>query len=210
MKARHWLMLIVSAAIGLTAGWFLQPGSSGSGDDPAGLEADLAAEQRELDGAAGNGASGGGRDAVDEGMLGKQRPGFVLPDLDGEPVDVARFDGDILIINFWATWCPPCVEEIPMLIDLQEDLADEGVRVFGVAVERAEPVREFAAEFGIQYPLVADRRDGFEVAAEYGNPHGLMPYTVFVDRDGIIRGVHQGLLSREQAEQHLSAMRTEE
>lgn len=94
-----------------------------------------------------------------------------------------------------------------MLIELQEDLADEGVQVFGVAVEPPDPVRDFAADFGIEYPLVADRREGFAVADAYGNPQGLMPYTVFVDREGIIRGVHQGLLSREQAEQHLGAMR---
>lgn len=210
MTVRHWLLLIVAAAIGLTAGWFLQPGSSGSGDGTDGLEADLAAEQRELDGNADAGASGGGDEAVDEGVLGKRRPDFALPDLDGETIDVARFDGDLLIINFWATWCPPCVDEIPMLIDLQEDLADADVQILGVAVERAEPVREFAEEFGIQYPLVADRREGFAVAADYGNPHGLMPYTVFVDREGTIRGVHQGLLSREQAEQHLAAMRADD
>ena len=93
-----------------------------------------------------------------------------------------------------------------MLIELQEDLADDGVRVFGVAVEEPEPVRDFAAEFGIDYPLVADRRQGFDVAADYGNPEGLMPYTVFIDREGTIRGVHQGLLTREQAEEHLQAM----
>lgn len=202
MTPRHWLMLVTAAAIGLAAGWFLQYGSSPGGADEAGLAQDLAAEQRELEGDGGSGAS----EVVDQGVVGQHRPDFALPDLDGDEVDIARFDGDILIVNFWATWCPPCVEEIPMLVDLQEDLGAEGVQVFGVAVEPPEPVREFAADFGIQYPLVADRRQGFDVAAAYGNPHGLMPYTVFVDRSGTIRGVHQGLLSREQAEQHLAAM----
>jgi|GEM_PF-943538 len=215
MMLRHWVLLVASALLGLGGGWLVQQGSplgsSGTSEPTAEAEIDRAPNADDIDqtlaGIAGgdSGASTAGGSA--RSMLGERRPDFELPDLDGEPIAVSRFDGDLLIINFWATWCPPCVEEIPMLIELQEDLADEGVQVFGVAVEPPDPVRDFAADFGIEYPLVADRREGFAVADAYGNPQGLMPYTVFVDREGIIRGVHQGLLSREQAEQHLGAMR---
>lgn len=198
MSIRHWCLLIGSAALGLLAGWLVQHGLPGSTD---GQQSPVDSEV-----AAAVDAAGGGSAGRADSLLGQRRPDFAMPGLDGERIDVGRFDGDILVINFWATWCPPCVEEVPMLIELQADLGDAGVQVFGVAVEPPEPVRDFAAEFGIDYPLVADRREGFAIAAEYGNPQGLMPYTVFVDREGTIRGVHQGLLSREQAEQHLAAM----
>jgi peroxiredoxin len=213
---RHWVLLVASALLGLGGGWLVQQssfgGSGGAAKEAPAADVDAAPGTDDIDqtlaGIAGSDGGGtAGNNARD--LLGEPRPDFALPDLDGEPVPVSRFDGDLLVINFWATWCPPCVEEIPMLVDLQDDLADDGVQVFGVAVEPPEPVRDFAAEFGIQYPLVADRREGFAVAEAYGNPNGLMPYTVFVDREGIIRGVHQGLLSREQAEQHLGAMRAE-
>lgn len=189
MKLRHWLLLIASALAGLGGGWLVQQGWQ---DERA---PDLAAS-----------GDGAGQDPADGVSPGDRRPRFTLPDLDGEPVDVARFDGDVLVINFWATWCPPCVEEVPMLIELQADYADAGLQVLGVAVEPPAPVREFAAEFGINYPLVADRSEGFAVAADYGNPRGVMPHTVFVDRAGIIRGIHRGVLTREQAEQRLAPM----
>lgn len=190
MRLQHWLLLTLSAALGLAGGWLVQQqtGNDAGDDQPVTVEA---SSDQAADGAAG------------EDPIGLRRPGFTLPDLDGEPVDVARFDGNVLVINFWASWCPPCVDEVPMLIDLQADYADAGVRVIGVAVEEPEPVIDFVDRFGIDYPVVADRRAGFAAAAEYGNPEGVLPYTVFVDREGDIRGVHRGALSREQADRAL-------
>jgi peroxiredoxin len=186
LRPAHWLLLIVAAAAGLGGGWAVQ--YWGAADDGmAGPASDT--------GAGGTGS-----------ILGMTRPGFTLPDLDGEPVDIADFDGRILVINFWATWCPPCVEEIPMLIDLQRDLGEHDVQVIGVAVEGPEPVRAFAADFGIDYPVLVSSREGFDLVAEYGNSHGTLPYTVFVGRDGLIRGVHNGLLSRQQAEARLEPL----
>ncbi len=219
MRLYHWLLLAFSAAAGLALGLLIQygmPGERAEEGDPASLDAAVDESVAEVGDsppvAAGTSeearaeAATAGEVLTDGDIVGASRPDFEMPGLDGEPIDVARFDGDILVINFWATWCPPCVDEIPMLIELQEDFAEAGLQVFGVAVENPEPVGEFAAEFGIDYPLVADRRKGFEVAEAYGNPQGLMPYTVFVDREGTIRGVHQGLLTREQADAHLEAI----
>lgn len=178
----HWVLLVVAAGLGLGAGWAVQHLGATGNDGPAAAS------------------------SANRSVLGDRRPGFTLPDLGGALIDIADYDDRILVINFWATWCPPCVEEIPMLIDLQRDLADRGIQVIGVAVEGADPVREFAADFGIDYPVLVGSREGFDLVTEYGNPHGTLPYTVFVGRDGIIRGVHHGLLSREQAEARLEPL----
>lgn len=186
MRAFHWLLLVGAAIVGLGGGWAVQHWLAEDEESIPDVSQALARESA--------------------GILGSERPGFTLPDLDGESVRIDRFDGNVLVINFWATWCPPCVEEVPMLIELHADRYDEGLRVIGVAVEEAEPVREFAEEFGINYPVLVGVRSGFDLVGDYGNPRGTLPYTVFVDRQGTIRGVHHGLLSREQADTHLQSL----
>ena len=112
----------------------------------------------------------------------------------GPPVDLADFRGQPLIVNFWATWCAPCVKEMP---DLQEVAAQaEGkVAFLGIDVEDAPPNAEpFVAELGITYPLAVDpRRDYARQVNNFG-----MPTTLFVDEDGIVRYRHTGPLDAEQ------------
>lgn len=134
------------------------------------------------------------------GILGAPRPPFTLPDLDGAPQDVAQWDGKVLAINFWATWCPPCRVEIPEFVALQRKYGDRGLQFVGVALEQPDPVRRFAAEHGINYPVLAGEMDVIAVAEAYGNHVGALPYTVIVGRDGRIAFVQAGPLSLEKAE----------
>jgi len=116
-----------------------------------------------------------------------QRPDFTLPDLQGQPRTAAEFDGKVLIINFWATWCKPCRKEIPMLVAAQNDYGPRGVQVIGVAVDTRGAATAFADRYDINYPVLAAPTEGARVQDAYttgDGPAGVLPYTVIVDRDG--------------------------
>lgn len=151
----------------------------------------------------GDGAGTGlaGERAREPEIVGSRRPDFALPALDGERRSIAAFDGDVVLINFWATWCPPCREEVPVLVTLQRELGDRGLQIVGVALDDPEHVREFAAEYGVNYPLLVGSRDAFDIARAHGNARGALPYSVVIGRDGVIRAAHYGALTRAQAEE---------
>ncbi len=116
-------------------------------------------------------------------------PAWELKDLEGKAVKLSDFKGKVVLLNFWATWCPPCREEIPDLIALQNQYRDQGLAVIGISFDR-EPgtVKSFAARHKINYPLVmADQ----ETAAAYGNVEAI-PTTFFIDREGKVAGAHAG------------------
>lgn len=104
-----------------------------------------------------------------------------LADLDGKPQPFAQWDGKVRVINYWATWCPPCVEEMPMFSRLQERLGAQGVQFVGIGMDEPEKMRAFVRKTPVAYPLLVG------VTAPSENP-GLtvrgMPYTVVLDRDG--------------------------
>ena len=124
-------------------------------------------------------------------VLHQLRPDFTLPDLDGQPRRADEWDGRVLVVNFWATWCAPCREEIPLLIDLER--RRPGVRVIGIAVDRADAVRPFAEELGIGYPILLDDLQG-STMRRYGNRFGALPFTVITGRDGVVAYVRLGEL----------------
>jgi len=109
---------------------------------------------------------------------------FALADLDGTERHLSHWRGRPLVLNFWATWCAPCREEIPLLIDLQKRYADRGLQVVGVAIDRPSSVAAYRAEFGINYPILLADEDTFDVMKKYGNATGALPYTVIFDSAG--------------------------
>lgn len=181
MSGRLWIIVVVAAAVGLALGagvrhWWLAPADSTPGAAPTTEPGDDART-----------------------VVGEPRPGFSLPSLDGGTRAIGDYDGRVVLLNFWATWCPPCVEEVPALDALQDELGGRGLRVLGVALDEAEPVRAFAREHGVDYPLLTGGREAFDIAAAYGNGRGTLPYTVVIDREGIVRATHQGALTRDEA-----------
>ena len=118
--------------------------------------------------------------------------------------NIGEWDKRVVLVNFWATWCPPCKEEIPELIRLQKAYGDKGVQVIGVALQEAEEVRGFAAELGINYPVLTGEVAVIEVAREYGNDFGALPYTVVFDAHGLIRFIKPGAIRYEEAEQAIT------
>ncbi len=135
-----------------------------------------------------------------EQVLGNRRPEFTLPDLDGRQRSITEWDGKVLALNFWATWCPPCLKEVPEFVLLQEKYRAQGLQFIGIALQRPEEVREFVAEHRVNYPILAGELEVVKLAEAYGNHIGALPYTVIIDRDGQIAHVKTGVLPTEEAE----------
>ena len=108
-------------------------------------------------------------------------------DADGRPFDSAALRGRPLVLNFWATWCPPCVEEMPELDALSRELAPKGVQVVGIGIDSAAKIQQFAQKSRFSYPLLPAGAGGAELTRAFGNASAALPYTVVIGRDGRIR-----------------------
>ncbi len=133
-------------------------------------------------------------------ILGRHRPEFTLPDLDGQMRSISEWDGKVIALNFWATWCPPCLKEVPEFVSLQAKYQAAGLQFIGVALQRPEEVREFVAEHGMNYPVLTGELEVIKLAESYGNHIGALPYTVIIDRSGQVAHVKPGVLPTEEAE----------
>jgi len=125
-------------------------------------------------------------------------PEFNLPDVSRNEHNISEWQGKIRIINFWATWCPPCLKEIPEFIALQEQYADKGVQFIGIAIDDLEPVEKYLASTKINYPILIAGVTGITLAQQLGNSVDAVPFTVVVNRQGQIIHQHRGEFSREQ------------
>jgi thiol-disulfide isomerase/thioredoxin len=130
-------------------------------------------------------------------------PAFLVADLNGNIISTAALKGKVVLITFWATWCPPCREEIPELIDLQSKYADK-LQVIGVSMDdvRPEQVKEFALHTGINYPIIMASR---EILQEYGGAPAL-PTTFVVNREGRVVQKHVGLFSTQFYDREIRAL----
>ena len=128
-----------------------------------------------------------------------QRPEFWLPDPQGVRHGISEWDGKLLVMNFWATWCPPCLHEIPMLIALQKRYGSRGVQILGIAIDDGDKVREFADDVGLNYPTLHGQLDAIEVMSAYGNNTGGLPFTVFINPSGTIVARYAGVLNESAA-----------
>lgn len=136
-------------------------------------------------------------------MVNMPRPGFVLPDLAGTLHDVNEWNGKVLVVNFWATWCPPCREEMPDFMELQAKYGAQGLQFVGIALDGKQEVIAFVKEMGVDYPILLGAGKSKEVATSYGDSFGDLPYTVFISRDGLIAATHRGQISRKQTENEI-------
>ena len=127
-------------------------------------------------------------------------PEFSLATLSGEQRSILAWPDRALVINFWATWCAPCLREIPLLKEFQTAHEDDGVQVVGIAVDRLEPVKAFAADMGFNYPQLIGEADAMEAAASFGIDFFALPFTVFIDPDRNVLGVHTGEIHPEDLE----------
>lgn len=135
--------------------------------------------------------------------IGIQRPEFSAVDLDGQIRNIKEWDGKLVLINFWATWCPPCIREIPDLIELQETYGAQGFQIVGIAIDEKDLVMDFAESVGMNYPSLLAGVDGVGLAKRFGNGIGALPYSVFIKPDGEISNTIRGELSMMRAKEIL-------
>jgi thiol-disulfide isomerase/thioredoxin len=121
-----------------------------------------------------------------------------LIDLAGKPRRLSEWQGRVLVCNFWATWCAPCREEIPMLVSEREKYSKSGVEIVGIAIDNAVKVGEFSTSFKISYPILLAEADGLDMMRKLGNTSGGLPYTVVADRHGTL--VYRKLGAMKQAD----------
>lgn len=126
-------------------------------------------------------------------------------DLDGQPVEMARWKDRIVVVNFWATWCPPCVEEMPDLQRAHDEYADRGVTVVGLGIDSPAALQRFRDQHGLSLPLFAAGAAGSELGRTLGNPSGALPYTILVDRNGRIVRSHLGQIQPAELRRWLDA-----
>lgn len=119
-----------------------------------------------------------------------------LNDLDDKPVALERYRGKALVVNFWARWCGPCKAEIPELIKFRH--AHKGkIEVLGIGIEdRAEPAREFAKAYDMDYPVFVAKEQGIPLMQALGNTKAGLPYTLFIDRNGHVVQRKMGLVKK--------------
>jgi cytochrome c biogenesis protein CcmG/thiol:disulfide interchange protein DsbE len=128
-------------------------------------------------------------------------PDFTLADASGQPVRLSDFRGKVVLVNFWATWCRPCKEEIPGFIEFQRSNAERGFSVVGVSMDEGgwSTVKPYIEKIGVNYPVVIGND---EVARLFGGLKSI-PFTVVIDRAGKIAVIHSGLCSREEYERDI-------
>jgi len=131
-------------------------------------------------------------------------PDWHLNDVDGKPVKLSDFRGKVVILDFWATWCPPCRAEIPGFVALQKKYADKGLTVIGVSLDEqgASVVKPFMQRFSMNYPVVIGND---KVTAEYGGISAI-PTTFIIDREGNVVRAHEGFADQATFESEISPL----
>jgi thiol-disulfide isomerase/thioredoxin len=123
---------------------------------------------------------------------------FSLPDLSGKPHNINEWQGKVLVINFWATWCPPCLKEMPAFEAIHAEYEKKGLQFIGIALDDADLVKEFIASKLITYPILLGEDQGTKLAHDLGNIVNTVPFTVIVNKQGLVVKSHMGELTREQ------------
>jgi len=130
-------------------------------------------------------------------------PAFSLIDVDGNMRDGSEWSGQVRLVNFWATWCPPCRREIPLLIDLQDEHAGK-LQVIGIAIDDLDEVQAYAADAGFNYPVLVGQQEAVDLGNAFVKDFVGLPFTVIANAKNEIIRVHVGELHRQQAEEFLA------
>lgn len=129
-----------------------------------------------------------------------------MEDSAGKMHTLGVWQGKTLIVNFWATWCAPCVEEMPELTELQTELAGKNIQILGVGIDSPSNIREFAAKYKITYPLYIAGLTGSELSRQFGNQSGGLPFTVIIGPKGDVRKTYLGRLKMDQLRADIAAL----
>ncbi|MDA8129148.1 MAG: TlpA disulfide reductase family protein [Betaproteobacteria bacterium] len=126
-----------------------------------------------------------------------------FPDMQGRPQPLAQWRGRTVVLNFWASWCAPCREEIPDFVDLRSRYQPKGVEFVGIAIDNQANVAQFLQRVPVNYPILIGEGAAQNLSRRLGNTPGALPYTVVLDRDGRVVLRHLGRLPRATLEDTL-------
>lgn len=124
----------------------------------------------------------------------------------GQPVDTQTYRGRPLLLNFWATWCPPCVDELPLLDTFYREQQPRGWQVVGLAIDQPSSVQEFLAKHSVRFPILMSGLNGTELGRLFGNESGGLPFTVVLDPAGQVLHRKLGRVSPQELEQWAQAL----
>jgi peroxiredoxin len=139
-------------------------------------------------------------------ILNRPAPEFILSDVNGVTHNSKEWNGKIVILNFWATWCPPCIKETPAFVELQEQYKQDGVQFVGIAIDEKNAVLEFMDTYGVNYPMLIGEEDAIKISKDYGDRYGALPYTVVINRQRLIHFVQRGEMTHEMAENNIKQL----
>ena len=132
--------------------------------------------------------------------------GQSLNDLQGTPQPLSKWRGKPLVVNFWATWCGPCVQEMPELSELAHQEGGKRFNVIGIGIDSPSNMSEFAAKLKIAYPLYVGGMGGTELSRDCGNKAGGLPYTVLIGADGQVLKTYLGKLKFDELRADLAKL----
>ncbi|MEM5438476.1 TlpA disulfide reductase family protein [Paraburkholderia diazotrophica] len=125
---------------------------------------------------------------------------------DGKPQSLAGFKGRPVVVNFWASWCGPCVEEMPSLSQLHKEYAKKGIEFVGLGVDSDKNVKAFLQKVPVDYPVFVAGFGGADLARSFGNNAGGLPYTVVIDAKGVVRSTKLGQVKPDELKRTLDAL----
>lgn len=129
-----------------------------------------------------------------------------LPDSNGQPQALSQWRGKVLVVNFWATWCPPCLREIPEFAAVSRRFADAPVQFVGIGIDQPDNVRRFAEDNRVPYPLLIAPLQTLAVTSALGNTSQALPFTAIFDRQGELDFVKLGTLNEAELEGKIRAL----
>lgn len=129
-----------------------------------------------------------------------------MKDANGQEQQLGQWKDRALIVNFWATWCAPCVDEMPELSALQQEILSQNIQILGIGIDSASNIADFAKKYRISYPLYVGGINGSELSRALGNQGGGLPFTVIIGRDGQVKKTYLGRLKMEELRKSLSGL----
>jgi thiol-disulfide isomerase/thioredoxin len=129
-----------------------------------------------------------------------------MQDASGQQHPLAQWKGKALLVNFWATWCAPCVDEMPELSALQTEIAPRKIQIIGVGIDSPSNIAQFASKYQISYPLYLGGVNGTELSRQLGNQAGGLPFTVLIGSDGTVKKTYLGRIKINELRTDLSGL----